>query len=122
MEMLERYVCVLHNKTTPLSSVNELRKELFCKRAKTKEMSPPTQVKLMFTYLYFVSFKLLFYNTHKQSIFIPGKHMDHVPYEPHACNPVEQYNLQKDLGEKEITLPEYQNGSYFQKWQKQAKI
>ena len=29
MEILEQYVCVLYDKTTSLSSVNELRKELF---------------------------------------------------------------------------------------------
>ena len=44
IEILERYVCVLYDKTTPLSSVNEARKELFCKRAKTMEAIPPTQV------------------------------------------------------------------------------
>ena len=32
MKLLERYVCVLYDKTTPLCSVNELRKELFCKK------------------------------------------------------------------------------------------
>jgi len=40
MEILERYVCVLYDKSTSLSSVNELRKELFCKRIKTMEAIP----------------------------------------------------------------------------------
>ena len=44
IEILERYVCVLYDKITPLSSVNEARKELFCKQAKTMEAIPPTQV------------------------------------------------------------------------------
>ena len=44
MRLLERYICVLYDKTTPLCSVNELRKELFCKRAKAMENIPPTQV------------------------------------------------------------------------------
>ena len=34
MEILERYVCVLYNKTTSISSVNELRKGLFVKEAR----------------------------------------------------------------------------------------
>jgi len=46
MEILERYVCVLYDKTTSLSSVNELRKELFCKRSKTMEAIPPMQVRI----------------------------------------------------------------------------
>ena len=39
------YVCVLYDRTASLCSVNEVRKELFCKRAKTMEGIPPTQVK-----------------------------------------------------------------------------
>ena len=46
MEILERYVCVLYDKTTSLTSVNELRKELFCKRSKTMDAIPPTQVRI----------------------------------------------------------------------------
>ena len=34
MEILERYVCVLYDKTTSINSVNELRKELFVKEAR----------------------------------------------------------------------------------------
>ena len=44
MRLLERYLCALYDKTTPLCSVNELRKELFCKIAKTMENIPPTHV------------------------------------------------------------------------------
>lgn len=43
-ELLERYVCVLYDKTTSTCFVNELRQELFCKRAKMMENIPPTQV------------------------------------------------------------------------------
>lgn len=43
-ELLERYVCVLYDNTTPICSANELRQEHFCKRAKTMENIPPTQV------------------------------------------------------------------------------
>ena len=32
MKLLERFTCILYDKTTPLVSVNELRQELFCKR------------------------------------------------------------------------------------------
>ena len=44
MKLIERYVCVLYDKTTSLCTVNELRKELFCKHSKTMETIPPTQV------------------------------------------------------------------------------
>ena len=44
MKLLERFTCILYDKTTPLVSVNELRQELFCKRAKMMENIPPTQV------------------------------------------------------------------------------
>lgn len=43
-DLLERYTCVLYDKTTPTSHVNELRRDLFCKKAKTMENIPPTQV------------------------------------------------------------------------------
>jgi len=46
MELLERFVCVMYDRTTPLSFVNELRQELFCKRSKTMENIPPTQVNI----------------------------------------------------------------------------
>ncbi len=43
-ELLERFTCVLYDKTTSISQVNELRQELFSKRAKLIENIPPTQV------------------------------------------------------------------------------
>ena len=43
-ELLERYTCILYDKTTSICSVNELRQELFCKRSKMMENIPPTQV------------------------------------------------------------------------------
>ena len=44
MELLERFVYVMYDRTTPLSSVNELRQELFYNRSKMMETIPPTQV------------------------------------------------------------------------------
>ena len=43
-EKLERYVCVLYDKTTSICSVNDLRRDLFCKKSRTMENIPPTQV------------------------------------------------------------------------------
>ena len=43
-ELLERFTCVLYDKTTSMSQVNELRKELFSRKAKLIEKIPPTQV------------------------------------------------------------------------------
>ena len=67
MKLLERYVCVLYDKTTPLCSVNELRKELFCKKAKTMESIPSTQVYVntqlaMYGIWYLFDCSVLFYN------------------------------------------------------------
>ena len=67
MKLLERYVCVLYDKTTPLCSVNDLRKELFCKKAKTMESIPPTQVYVntqlaMYGIWYLFVCSVLFYN------------------------------------------------------------
>ena len=42
--LLERYTCILYDKTTMMSSVNELRQELFCKKSKIMDNIPPTQV------------------------------------------------------------------------------
>ncbi|KAG1695759.1 Integrin alpha-PS2 [Nymphon striatum] len=42
-EQLERYCIILYDKTSSLTSVNDTRKELFCKRNKTMENLPPTQ-------------------------------------------------------------------------------
>lgn len=43
-KLLERFTCVLYDKTTSVSQVNELRQELFSKKAKLIENIPPTQV------------------------------------------------------------------------------
>ncbi|KAG1686778.1 hypothetical protein GQR58_008588 [Nymphon striatum] len=42
-EQLERYCIILYDKTSSFTSVNDTRKELFCKRNKTIENLPPTQ-------------------------------------------------------------------------------
>jgi len=44
MKLLERYTCVLYDKLTLSTSVDELRQELFCKKGKLMENIPPTQV------------------------------------------------------------------------------
>ena len=41
---LERFACILYDKSTTLSSVNELRQELFSKKSVMMENIPPTQV------------------------------------------------------------------------------
>lgn len=42
--ILERFTCVLYDKSTTLTSVDELRQELFSKKSKMMEHIPPTQV------------------------------------------------------------------------------
>ena len=43
-ELLEHFTCVLYDRTTTTSKVNELRQELFSRRAKMMENIRPTQV------------------------------------------------------------------------------
>jgi len=43
-KLLERYVCVLYDRTTDEESVDEVRQELFCSRSIGMENLPPTQV------------------------------------------------------------------------------
>ena len=43
-KVLEHFTIILYDKTSSLVSVNEARKELFCKRNKTLENLPPTAV------------------------------------------------------------------------------
>lgn len=43
-KLLERYVCVLYDKTSMTYSVNELRQELFSRKSNAIENIPPTQV------------------------------------------------------------------------------
>ena len=43
-ELLEHFTCVLYDRTTTTFKVNELRQELFSRRAKMMENIPPTQV------------------------------------------------------------------------------
>lgn len=45
-KQLERFVCVLYDRTTPLDDVNELRQELFQKTNKMMENIPPTRVRV----------------------------------------------------------------------------
>ncbi|KAG0713238.1 hypothetical protein GWK47_016650 [Chionoecetes opilio] len=42
-QMLERFTVVIYDKNSPLVSVNEARKELFCQKNRTMENIPPTQ-------------------------------------------------------------------------------
>lgn len=43
-ELLERFTCILYDKTTSVVTVNDLRKELFSKGSLSMENIPPTQV------------------------------------------------------------------------------
>ena len=43
-QTLERFTCVLYDKTTPITKVNNLRQDLFSKRVKLMDNIPPTQV------------------------------------------------------------------------------
>ena len=43
-EVLEHFTCVIYDRTTELSSVSDLRQDLFSKRSKLMENIPPTQV------------------------------------------------------------------------------
>ena len=44
-QILERFTCVLYDKTTSITTVNDLRQDLFSKRAKLMDNIPPTQVR-----------------------------------------------------------------------------
>ena len=45
-EKLERYTCVLYDKSSTFTNVNELRQEMFSRQSKMMENIPPTQVNL----------------------------------------------------------------------------
>ena len=45
-EKLERYTCVLYDKSSTVTNVNELRQEMFSRQSKMMENIPPTQVNL----------------------------------------------------------------------------
>ena len=47
-QLLEHFACILYDRTTSITKVNELRQELFSKRSKSMESIPPTQVKLAY--------------------------------------------------------------------------
>ncbi|KAG5899603.1 hypothetical protein JTB14_037265 [Gonioctena quinquepunctata] len=44
---LERLTSVLYDKTTPLSSINQMRKELFCQKNRAMDKLPPTEDALL---------------------------------------------------------------------------
>ena len=44
---IERLVVVLYDRTSPLSSVNEAREELFCQKNQSVDRIPPTQDALL---------------------------------------------------------------------------
>lgn len=43
-ELIERFTCVLYDKTTSITRINDLRQDMFSKRAKLMDSIPPTQV------------------------------------------------------------------------------
>jgi len=46
-QVLERFTVILYDRTSVLQSVNEARKDLFCKRNKSLENLPPTTVSML---------------------------------------------------------------------------
>ena len=44
---IERLIVVLYDRTSPLTSINETREELFCKKNRSIERIPPTQNTLL---------------------------------------------------------------------------
>ena len=46
---IERLVVVLYDRTSPVSSVNEAREELFCRKNRSADRIPPTQDALLQT-------------------------------------------------------------------------
>lgn len=47
MSVIERFVTLIYDRTTSLTKVNDLRQELFSKKARTLENIPPTQASLV---------------------------------------------------------------------------
>ena len=45
--LLERYTCVLYDKTTDIENVNDLRKDVFDKKSLSMKNIPPTQAALL---------------------------------------------------------------------------
>ena len=43
--LMERFVCLMYDSSSPLLSVNDMRRELFAKRGKSMDFLPPTLVK-----------------------------------------------------------------------------
>jgi len=46
-QKIERFTVILYDKTSPLSSVNEARKDLFCRKSWSMGQIPPTQNALL---------------------------------------------------------------------------
>ena len=46
-QTLERLTVILYNKSSPLNSINQTRKELFCQESRPMERLPPTQDALL---------------------------------------------------------------------------
>ena len=100
MELLERYVCILYDRTTAMCLVNELRKELFCKRAKTMDGIPPTQVKFNHGFCY-IFHHILFVvtvcpsTTFKQGL-VSSKYLDHMPPRRHKYSTARRIWLEEE--------------------------
>ena len=45
-QSLERFIVIMYDSTSPLTSINEVRMELFCHRSCSMEKLPPTQIRL----------------------------------------------------------------------------
>ena len=110
MELLDRYVWILYDRTTAMCLVNELGKELFCKRAKTMDGIPPTQVKFnhgfcyIFHHNYFICcYSVPFYNIQT------GPCIKQV-FGPYTPEKTQVFHCQKDLvgrGVKTLTGCQY---------------
>ena len=78
-QTLERFMCVLYDKTTAITTVNDLRLDLFSKRAKLMDNIPPTQVRRQNVNTVTIFFSSGCADTACQQGTIPSKYLEHLP-------------------------------------------
>ena len=122
IKLLERFTCILYDKTTPLVSVNELRHELFCKRKydgdHTSYSGNQYFLNLSIIYIFYLHLhyilSLLFFNIRIGQFIRQVSGLE-------VCKKFKIFHYQKDLVGRTLRDLGSLFGPIYLRWRKQAE-
>ena len=122
MKLLERFTCILYDKTTPLVSVNELRQELFCKRKDDGEHTSYSGNQYFLNLSIIYNFYLHLHYILQSSLL---QHSNRAVYQAsiwaRSLQEIQVFHYQKDLVGRTLRDLGSLFGPFYLRWRKQAE-